>query len=127
MWIRQANGHYETEQGYTAVLSNGQQAHQCAPWILTRPDGTKSDHGTYRECRVAAAEHQRLNRGVGTLLVLSRRFGERIRVRVAGRDIWLEVVAFRNGQVRLGFIAPPDVQITREELLTPQDLEARRT
>jgi carbon storage regulator len=47
------------------------------------------------------------------MLVLSRRRGEEV---VIGDDIRLTVVAIRGNQVRLGFTAPPDVPIQREEL-----------
>jgi len=45
--------------------------------------------------------------------VLSRRQGEEV---VIGDTIRLTVVAIRGNQVRLGFTAPPDVAIQREEL-----------
>ena len=47
------------------------------------------------------------------MLVLSRKQGEEV---VIGDDIRLTVVAIRGGRVRLGFTAPPDVAIQREEL-----------
>ena len=47
------------------------------------------------------------------MLVLSRKRGEAV---VIGGDIRLTVVAIRGNQVRLGFTAPPDVSIQREEL-----------
>lgn len=50
------------------------------------------------------------------MLVLSRRPGEEV---VIG-NIRLTVVAMRGNQVRLGFTAPPDVFIQREEL-RPKD------
>jgi carbon storage regulator len=47
------------------------------------------------------------------MLVLSRKQGEEV---VIGDNIRLTVVAIRGGRVRLGFTAPPDVAIQREEL-----------
>jgi carbon storage regulator len=47
------------------------------------------------------------------MLVLSRKEGEEV---VIGDNIRLTVVAIRGGRVRLGFTAPPDVSIQRDEL-----------
>jgi carbon storage regulator len=47
------------------------------------------------------------------MLVLSRKPGEGV---VIGGNIRLTVVLIRGNQVRLGFTAPPDVRIRREEL-----------
>ena len=47
------------------------------------------------------------------MLVLSRKEGEEI---IIGENIRLTVVAIRGNQVRLGFTAPPNVFIQREEL-----------
>jgi carbon storage regulator len=47
------------------------------------------------------------------MLLLSRKLGEEILI---GDNIRLVVVAIRRNQVRLGFKAPPDVIIQREEL-----------
>jgi carbon storage regulator len=56
------------------------------------------------------------------MLVLSRKPGEEV---VIGDNIRLTVVAIRGNQVRLGFTAPPEVSIKREELL--QKAEDLRT
>jgi len=48
------------------------------------------------------------------MLVLSRKRGERI---VIGPDIELIVVAIRGERVQLGFHAPKEVAIHREEIL----------
>jgi carbon storage regulator len=48
------------------------------------------------------------------MLVLSRKIGEEI---VIGEDIRVRVVAIQGNQIRLGFVAPRDVLIRREELL----------
>lgn len=52
------------------------------------------------------------------MLILKRRGGQRVRLRVGGVDIWVELheVCPPNA-ARLTFAAPLDVQIMREELL----------
>ena len=50
------------------------------------------------------------------MLVLSRKVGEQI---VLGENIRVTVVAVHGSRVRLGFTAPPDVPIHREELCPP--------
>ena len=47
------------------------------------------------------------------MLVLSRKLGEQV---VIGDNICVTVVAVRGSQVRLGFSAPEEVSIRREEL-----------
>jgi carbon storage regulator len=47
------------------------------------------------------------------MLVLSRRVGERILI---GDDIVIHVVAFRDGKVKLGIVAPDEVIVDREEV-----------
>ena len=51
------------------------------------------------------------------MLVLRRKAGERVRLRFNGADVWVVVTYCRDGVVRLGFEAPSDVEISREELL----------
>ena len=53
------------------------------------------------------------------MLTLSRKAGERVLLMLPdGQEIWVSVVTVKaNGSVRLGFDAPPDVDIKREELL----------
>jgi len=51
------------------------------------------------------------------MLVLSRRIGEQI---IIDDNIVVTVISVRGNQVRLGFTAPPEVSICREELLTRQ-------
>jgi carbon storage regulator len=50
------------------------------------------------------------------MLVLSRKLGERI---VIGERIVVTVVKLGHGQVRLGFEAPRDIAVFREEI-TPR-------
>ena len=54
------------------------------------------------------------------MLVITRRLGERI---VIGEDIVITVLDIDRGKIRLGFEAPRDVPIWREELL-PVAVEA---
>jgi carbon storage regulator len=51
------------------------------------------------------------------MLVLTRKEQERVRVRVAGVDVWVRVVRIEGDRVRLGFEAPRDVDVRREELI----------
>jgi carbon storage regulator len=48
------------------------------------------------------------------MLILTRKIGETIRI---GDNITVKVLALRGGQIRLGFTAPNDVRIFREEVL----------
>jgi len=50
------------------------------------------------------------------MLVLSRKVGEEI---VIGDNIRVRVLSIQGNQIRLGFVAPRDVQIHRDELLHP--------
>ncbi len=52
------------------------------------------------------------------MLVLSRRLSEKIML--PGLNVTVQVVAVKNGVVRLGIEAPPDVRVLREELLRPE-------
>lgn len=47
------------------------------------------------------------------MLILSRRLGESV---VIGEDIYLTVLDYKNGQVRLGFDAPETMPINRDEI-----------
>lgn len=54
------------------------------------------------------------------MLILTRGLNERVRLLTPdGTACWVTVVETRNGKVRLGFTAPPEVRIDREELLAP--------
>ena len=52
------------------------------------------------------------------MLVLSRRLNQKLVL--PGLNVTVQVVAVKNGVVRLGVEAPPDVQVLREELLRPE-------
>lgn len=47
------------------------------------------------------------------MLIITRRVGERIMI---GQDITLTVLGMRGNQVRIGFDAPQDVEVHREEI-----------
>ena len=57
------------------------------------------------------------------MLVLSRKIGEEI---VIGDNIRVTVVAIRGNQVRLGFTAPAEVSIQRDELRAFADRRRNR-
>lgn len=48
------------------------------------------------------------------MLILTRKIGETIRI---GDDVTVRVLGVRGGQVSLGFVAPGEVRIFREEVL----------
>lgn len=48
------------------------------------------------------------------MLVLTRKIGELVRI---GDDVTVRVLAVRNRQVSLGFVAPTAIKIYREEVL----------
>ncbi len=49
------------------------------------------------------------------MLVLTRRVGERVIINAGGKEITVSILE-SMGQVRLGFAAPRDVTIHREEI-----------
>ena len=49
------------------------------------------------------------------MLALSRKRGEKLIIRTPRGDVWITVVGFSRGAVRLGLEAPPEVRIDREE------------
>ncbi len=49
------------------------------------------------------------------MLVLSRKLNQEIRI---GENIVVRVVGIKGNQVRLGIVAPADVPLVREEILT---------
>ena len=52
------------------------------------------------------------------MLVLSRKFGERIHI---GDGITISVVAIHGNRVQLGIEAPQEVRIVRDEVARPGD------
>jgi len=57
------------------------------------------------------------------MLVLTRKIGELVRI---GDDVTVRVLAVRNRQVSLGFVAPTAIKIFREEVLRLIESENRR-
>jgi carbon storage regulator len=55
------------------------------------------------------------------MLVLCRKNGQRVRI---GQFIEVTVLEIHNGRVKLGFSAPPEIPIHREEVLCQVDIEA---
>lgn len=49
-------------------------------------------------------------------LVLTRRPGQSVVLNAPGLTMVVKVVSIKHGQARLAFVAPPAVQILREEL-----------
>lgn len=49
------------------------------------------------------------------MLVLSRKLNQEIRI---GENIVVRVIGIKGNQVRLGIVAPPEIPVLREELLT---------
>lgn len=57
------------------------------------------------------------------MLVLSRRLDEKIMI---GDEIIITVVSIRGDKVRLGFEAPAEIEIHREEIKAQIDAERRQ-
>jgi len=47
------------------------------------------------------------------MLILTRRLGESVNI---GDEVTVTVLGVKGGQVRLGFTAPPDVAVHRQEI-----------
>ena len=56
-----------------------------------------------------------------TRLVLTRKTGQTIRVRVGGVDVWVRVVEADRGDARLLVEAPASVSVDREEVARRKD------
>lgn len=57
------------------------------------------------------------------MLILTRKMGETV---VIGEDVYLTILGYRNGQVRLGFDAPPTMPINRDEIQRRIEQEKHR-
>jgi carbon storage regulator len=55
-------------------------------------------------------------------LVLTRREGQRIQI---GNDVTVELVSIDGGEVRLRVVAPREVRVLREEILSREPKERR--
>lgn len=51
------------------------------------------------------------------MLVLGRKNGQRIRLRMGDHFVWITVVDSYKGKVRVGIDAEKDVEVLREELI----------
>ena len=51
------------------------------------------------------------------MLVISSRLHDRVKIEVGDIIIWVGVVKLDKGKVRLGFEAPPEARISRNEVL----------
>jgi carbon storage regulator len=58
------------------------------------------------------------------MLILTRRMGESVRI---GDDVTVTVLGVKGGQVRLGFTAPQDVAVHREEIYLRIQAETANT
>ena len=61
--------------------------------------------------------------GCFTMLVLTRKLGENIRI---GDSVKITVLEVRSGQVKLGIEAPPEIKVHREEIYARIQEENRR-
>jgi carbon storage regulator len=61
--------------------------------------------------------------GSFTMLVLTRKLGENIRI---GDSVKITVLEVRSGQVKLGIDAPPEVKVHREEIYARIQEENRK-
>ena len=52
------------------------------------------------------------------MLVLSRKVGQKI---IIDDNITVQVVSISGNKIRLGIVAPPDIEILREELAAPTE------
>ena len=50
------------------------------------------------------------------MLILQRKWGQRIVLLVAGREIWVELTKNKAGHTCFGVTADPDVKVYREEV-----------
>jgi carbon storage regulator len=64
------------------------------------------------------------NQGACAMLILTRRLGESVKI---GEEVTVTVLGVKGGQVRLGFTAPPDVAVHREEVYDRIQAEASRS
>jgi carbon storage regulator len=55
------------------------------------------------------------------MLILSRRTGESVKI---GDNVTVTVLSVKGGEVRLGFTAPPDLGVHREEVYERMKAEA---
>jgi carbon storage regulator len=81
---------------------------------MTTPGGPIRSQGRHDPGHGSPGARHRAAEGTDTMLVLSRRVGERI---VIDGGIVVSVVQVKGNQVRIAIEAPPHVGIFREEVL----------
>src|SRR5262245_38023616 len=99
---------------------------QCDGLYLGRGGGLKAPRGFFLDseptfcsfhgnCQIVSALCNALNRirEVQPMLILSRRPGESVKI---GDEVTVKVLGIRGVQVRIGFEAPQDVAVHREEV-----------
>jgi carbon storage regulator len=59
----------------------------------------------------------------GTMLLLTRKLGENIRI---GDDVKITIVEVKGNHVKLGIDAPPNIKVHREEIYERIQAENRR-
>jgi carbon storage regulator len=64
-----------------------------------------------------------LEKNEGTMLLLTRKLGENIRI---GDDVKITIVEVKGNHVKLGIDAPPSVKVHREEIYERIQQENRR-
>jgi carbon storage regulator len=69
--------------------------------------------GAYVHNAGARRMRQTSNHGGCAMLILTRRLGESVKI---GDEVTVTVLGVKGGQVRLGFTAPPNVAVHREEV-----------
>ncbi len=57
------------------------------------------------------------------MLVLSRKLNQEIHI---GDNVVVRIISIKGNQVRLGIVAPPEVAVLREEILTKVPATPRR-
>jgi len=62
---------------------------------------------------VLRGPYKNQTRGGVVMLILTRRLGECLKI---GDEVTVTVLGVKGGQVRLGFTAPPEVAVHREEV-----------
>lgn len=59
------------------------------------------------------------------MLILTRRIGESIIIKLGEAEVWVRINAVKGTQVRMGIDAPAEVLIKRKEFAKPANEEKR--